>query len=91
MKHAAVVIGNSSSVVIEAPFLNAHAIVVGSRQLGRTSYKPLRWCHSESEVSEAIESALSLKSETSEPVASDLIDYPALKICNYFKKWILAG
>lgn len=49
MRHSVAVIGNSSSGLIEAPFLKKRVLNIGARQLGRVADKHVRHCSNESE------------------------------------------
>ena len=49
MRHSVAVIGNSSSGLIEAPFLKKRVLNVGDRQLGRVADKHVRHCPNKSE------------------------------------------
>lgn len=60
MRHAAVVIGNSSSGVIEAPMLSVPSINIGSRQEGRIRIASIIDCHFDvAAIKNAITKALS--------------------------------
>ncbi len=60
MKHASVVIGNSSSGIIEAPSFRVPTVNVGDRQKGRLASDSVLHCkESKNDITEAIEYALS--------------------------------
>lgn len=62
MKHVDVVIGNSSSGIIEAPFLKKPTVNMGDRQKGRLRAKSVIQCDENAEaIEQAIRKALSLK------------------------------
>lgn len=62
MKIADVVIGNSSSGIIEAPTLKTPTVDIGSRQKGRTSAKSVIHCKTnQREITSAITKALKIK------------------------------
>lgn len=60
MKECGAVVGNSSSAIVEAPFLKVPAVNIGNRQKGRLMAENIINCgNTENEVIEAIELALS--------------------------------
>ena len=60
MKHAAVVVGNSSSGIIEAPSFHVPTIDIGDRQKGRIATRSIIRCRPvEKEITEALDKALS--------------------------------
>jgi UDP-hydrolysing UDP-N-acetyl-D-glucosamine 2-epimerase len=62
MKIADVVIGNSSSGIIEAPSLKTPTVDIGSRQKGRTAAKSVIHCKTnQREITSAITKALKIK------------------------------
>jgi UDP-N-acetylglucosamine 2-epimerase len=66
MKLADVVVGNSSSGIIEAPSLLTPTVNVGARQKGRMSAASVIHCNvTTKEIGKAITKALSLKSKKS--------------------------
>lgn len=71
VKHASVVIGNSSSGIIEVPSLKVPTINIGLRQLGRSHAKSVFHCAvDEKEITHAIENVLEKSHE-------GIIDYSA--------------
>jgi UDP-hydrolysing UDP-N-acetyl-D-glucosamine 2-epimerase len=59
MKHADMVVGNSSSGIVEAPFLGTPVVNIGDRQKGRYVCKSVICCgRSENEISEALNKAM---------------------------------
>lgn len=66
LREAAVVVGNSSSAIIEAPSLNTVTVNIGARQQGRLFANTIISCGSEKkEIEEAIHRALSKEFLTS--------------------------
>ena len=66
MRHAACVVGNSSSGIIEASFMGVPSVNIGTRQLGRKlgpSTVPCSWCRADINVS--IQLAKQLSNEPS--------------------------
>ena len=62
MKHSQVVIGNSSSGIIEAPSFGVPTVNIGDRQKGRTASDSVLHCgESEKAIEETIQYALSLE------------------------------
>jgi len=69
LKYCDVVIGNSSSGLLEAPSFKIPTVNIGDRQKGRIVAKSVINCHAKSQnISEAISNALALKSK------NDLVD-----------------
>lgn len=59
MKHADMVVGNSSSGIVEAPFMGTPVVNIGDRQKGRHICKNVICCgRSENEVTEALNKAM---------------------------------
>ena len=59
MKHADFIIGNSSSGIVEAPFMGTPVVNIGDRQKGRHICKNVICCgRSENEISEALNKAI---------------------------------
>jgi GDP/UDP-N,N'-diacetylbacillosamine 2-epimerase (hydrolysing) len=59
LKHASVLVGNSSSGIIEAPFLHIPSINIGTRQSGRLSSKSvINVKYDKKEIKKAIEKAI---------------------------------
>lgn len=62
VKHAQVVLGNSSSGIIEAPSLKVPTVNIGNRQKGRLAAKSVIHCDTDAiAIKQAIESAIALK------------------------------
>ena len=62
MRHAALILGNSSSAIIEAPSLNCHILDIGNRQKGRERSSCVKHCAPDlSAIVYGINSALSIK------------------------------
>lgn len=60
MRSCGAVVGNSSSAIIEAPYLNVPAVDIGNRQKGRLKAENIIECgYSEEEIKAAIDKALS--------------------------------
>lgn len=60
MKYCDVVVGNSSSGIIEAPFFNKPTVNIGDRQKGRIQKKSIiNCCVEEQDIKEALKKALS--------------------------------
>jgi UDP-hydrolysing UDP-N-acetyl-D-glucosamine 2-epimerase len=60
MRHCACVVGNSSSGIVEAPYLNKPTVNIGTRQLGRLQAVSIINCSEKTEeISRAIDNALS--------------------------------
>lgn len=60
MRYCGAVVGNSSSAIIEAPFLKVPAVNVGNRQKGRLMSDSIICCgYSQNEIKNAIDRALS--------------------------------
>ncbi len=59
MRHCAVVVGNSSSGIVEAPALKKPTVNVGRRQEGRLKAASIIDCHMPAEIGRALETALS--------------------------------
>jgi UDP-hydrolysing UDP-N-acetyl-D-glucosamine 2-epimerase len=65
MKHAALILGNSSSGIIEAPFFSIPTIDIGNRQMGRLKANSIISCKAlEEDITLAIKYALSLEFQT---------------------------
>ena len=59
MKHADMVVGNSSSGIVEAPFMGTPVVNIGDRQKGRNVCKNVICCgRSKNEISEALNKAM---------------------------------
>lgn len=62
LKHCELIIGNSSSAIIEAPSLNIPTVNIGDRQKGRITGETVINCReSKQDISKAIKTALSVK------------------------------
>lgn len=62
MKHASLVVGNSSSGIIEAPFMGVPSINIGTRQKGRLAGKSVIHCLTNKQsIVSAVKSALRFK------------------------------
>lgn len=62
MKHADMVVGNSSSGIVEAPFMGTPVVNIGDRQKGRNVCKNVICCgRSKNEISEALNKAMASK------------------------------
>lgn len=98
MKHASVVIGNSSSGIYEAPYLQTPTVDIGSRQRGRAAPTSVIRCEAdEMSIREAILTALAFNfndvamiygdGNTSRKILGkikELIDLPGLTIKEFF-------
>lgn len=61
VRHAEVVVGNSSSAVIEVPSLHVPSVNVGQRQAGRLAARSVLHCgHDKTEIIQTIKTALTL-------------------------------
>lgn len=67
MKQAALVVGNSSSGIVEAPYLGVPVVNIGERQKGRYQCKNIIQCKNTKEsIAEAIEDAFNKPIDTSD-------------------------
>ena len=73
MKHAALVIGNSSSGIIEAPALNVPTVNIGERQKGRIRAASVVDC---TEDQAAIEAAIEKAMDPEFLGGAENMDYP---------------
>lgn len=79
------VIGNSSSGILEAPFFKVPSVNIGGRQTGRVCSDSVVHCEAH-QILQAIHQALSLKSDYDHPYAKP---DPAKMIVHYLKKTFL--
>lgn len=91
MQYASLVVGNSSSGIIEAPSFNVPTINIGDRQKGRIQAESVINCESEtSSIKEAISTALT--SEFRQRIANMKNPYgegnTSLKILNLLKEYL---
>lgn len=98
MKHASVVLGNSSSGIYEAPYLQTPTVDIGSRQRGRAAPTSVIRCEAdEISIREAILAAVAFEfhdvamiygdGNTSRKILGkikELIDFPGLTIKKFF-------
>ena len=98
MKHAEVVIGNSSSGIYEAPYLQTPTVDIGSRQRGRAAPTSVIRCEAdETSIREAILAAIAFEfhdvamiygdGNTSNRILEkikELMDFPGLTIKEFF-------
>lgn len=62
MKYCGAVVGNSSSAIVEAPFLKVPAVNIGSRQRGRIMSESILCCgNTQKEIENTIQKALTLE------------------------------
>lgn len=62
MKYCGAIIGNSSSAIVEAPFMKVPVVNIGNRQQGRIMADSIICCgYSQQEIEDSIERALSIE------------------------------
>ena len=66
MKQVALVIGNSSSGIVEAPFLGVPVVNIGERQKGRYQCKNIIQCNNYYEIDSAIKNAFTKEIDSSD-------------------------
>ncbi|SEW23381.1 UDP-N-acetylglucosamine 2-epimerase [[Clostridium] fimetarium] len=92
MSHSSVVIGNSSSGIIEAPFLKVPTVDIGDRQKGRVkSSSVISSNNSVQDIIEAIEKALNYKADKKEIVTSYENEDTSYRIISAIKQALQEG